>query len=292
MNTLAVANNLNIDYFLHCAQVGAIYGGFKLGTNKAELPLSVNVQCVVPSAAFSAAFHRRVYLIYTGQQRLAKNTLINALRRSAQSPTSATARPREAEAEEMGKEENRVARLAWTEKSAATEELELKMKEVARQRGDMERRKLNGIGEMDQAQKACMLATFEKEQAAALDALDQDRHNQKNNQADHWRPGAHAVEPSEKLVMSPTAAECGVTSGGGASFNECVGTVNALVNNAQDGWDLLNDCADNSSAEVNADDQLDQLAQVLNRYKVCVAFCIFCMCNCTVRCIIVTIHCI
>ena len=71
-------------------QVGAIFGGFKLGTNKAALPLSVTVQSGVPSAAFNEAFHRRVFLIYTGQQRLAKNTLINALRRSALSPASAT----------------------------------------------------------------------------------------------------------------------------------------------------------------------------------------------------------
>lgn len=37
-------------------------------------------------AAFIEAFERRVFLVYTGQQRLAKNTLINALRKCAITP--------------------------------------------------------------------------------------------------------------------------------------------------------------------------------------------------------------
>jgi galactokinase/mevalonate kinase-like predicted kinase len=67
-------------------QVGAIYGGFKLGHSPAQLPLTVEVQSVTPSAAFLSAFESRVHLVYTGQQRLARNTLINALRKSALSP--------------------------------------------------------------------------------------------------------------------------------------------------------------------------------------------------------------
>ena len=69
-------------------QVGAIYGGFKIGRSAAGLPLRV---CVEPidvsvSPSFCRAFERRVCLVYTGQQRLAKNTLINALRRCAITP--------------------------------------------------------------------------------------------------------------------------------------------------------------------------------------------------------------
>lgn len=56
----------------------------------ARLPLVVNVEKLVTSHSFNEAFHRRVWLVYTGQQRLARNTLINALRYSALSPMSSS----------------------------------------------------------------------------------------------------------------------------------------------------------------------------------------------------------
>lgn len=72
--------------WLWTLKVGAIYGGFKLGHSPARLPLTVEVQTVGPSSAFLHAFERRTFLVYTGQQRLARNTLINALRKNALSP--------------------------------------------------------------------------------------------------------------------------------------------------------------------------------------------------------------
>lgn len=66
--------------------MGGIFGGFKLCQCPMRLPLVVTVETLSPSAALAEAFQRRVRLVYTGQQRLAHNTLINALRYSALSP--------------------------------------------------------------------------------------------------------------------------------------------------------------------------------------------------------------
>lgn len=75
--------------------MGGIYGGFKLCESKAQLPLTVRVQTHSPSPSLRAAFERRVWLVYTGQQRLARNTLINALRYSALSPADTTSNGRD-----------------------------------------------------------------------------------------------------------------------------------------------------------------------------------------------------
>jgi fucokinase len=72
-------------------QVGAIYPGFKIGRSSPALPLRVRVEPVEASVGFCAAFERRTWVVYTGQQRLAKNTLINALRRCALTPAVAAA---------------------------------------------------------------------------------------------------------------------------------------------------------------------------------------------------------
>ena len=65
--------------------MGGIFGGFKLCRCAASLPLAVSVEAIAPRG-IEEAFHRRVWLVYTGQQRLARNTLINALRYRALSP--------------------------------------------------------------------------------------------------------------------------------------------------------------------------------------------------------------
>lgn len=81
-------------------QIGSIYGGFKLGYSRPMLPLEVSVHdlfggdcCEANSRAItigkivlSQVFSSRVFLVYTGQQRLAKNTLIQALMRGALTP--------------------------------------------------------------------------------------------------------------------------------------------------------------------------------------------------------------
>lgn len=69
-------------------QVGAIYGGFKIARSPKLLPLQVSVTPAHVSAAFIEAFQRRTFLVYTGRQRLAKNTLINALRKCALIPVA------------------------------------------------------------------------------------------------------------------------------------------------------------------------------------------------------------
>lgn len=74
-------------------QVGGLYPGVKLARSPASLPLTVAVQSVALAAEDAASttaaahwqrrFAERVCLVYTGQQRLAKDTLINALRKYA-----------------------------------------------------------------------------------------------------------------------------------------------------------------------------------------------------------------
>lgn len=67
--------------------MGAIFGGFKVARSTATLPLTVSVEeCTDIPQAFKTVFEDRVCLVYTGQQRLARNTLINALRKNALSP--------------------------------------------------------------------------------------------------------------------------------------------------------------------------------------------------------------
>lgn len=67
-------------------QMGAMRGGFKVGRSLPSLPLRVEVSRVRPSREFISVFERRVCLVFTGQQRLARNTLINALRKCALTP--------------------------------------------------------------------------------------------------------------------------------------------------------------------------------------------------------------
>lgn len=67
-------------------QVGAIFPGFKIGRSLPSLPLTVSVESIVTSPEFNACFQSRCYLLFTGKQRLAKTTLINALRNTALVP--------------------------------------------------------------------------------------------------------------------------------------------------------------------------------------------------------------
>jgi fucokinase len=62
-------------------QVGGIYGGFKIGRSSRGLPLRVEVQELSVPAAYLQALESRMLVVYSGQQRLAKNTLIKALRK-------------------------------------------------------------------------------------------------------------------------------------------------------------------------------------------------------------------
>jgi fucokinase len=56
-------------------QVGGLTGGVKLVTTPPGLPQRITVQPVHPAPAAAEAFGRRLLLVYTGQQRLAKNLL-------------------------------------------------------------------------------------------------------------------------------------------------------------------------------------------------------------------------
>eukprot|EP01038_Epipyxis_sp_PR26KG_P004331 gene4331-6132_t len=69
-------------------QIGSIYGGFKIARSDVGLPLNVTVEMIPTSLEFNHYLESRMYLIYTGQQRLAKRTLINALRKYSVSPPS------------------------------------------------------------------------------------------------------------------------------------------------------------------------------------------------------------
>ena len=56
-------------------QVGGLMGGVKLVTTPPGLPQRITVQPVHPAPAMAEAFGQRLLLVYTGQQRLAKNLL-------------------------------------------------------------------------------------------------------------------------------------------------------------------------------------------------------------------------
>jgi fucokinase len=56
-------------------QVGGLTGGIKLVTTTPGLPQRITVQPVQPAPAVAGAFGQRLLLVYTGQQRLAKNLL-------------------------------------------------------------------------------------------------------------------------------------------------------------------------------------------------------------------------
>ena len=56
-------------------QVGGLTGGIKLVTTPPGLPQRITVQPVHPAPAVAEAFGQRLLLVYTGQQRLAKNLL-------------------------------------------------------------------------------------------------------------------------------------------------------------------------------------------------------------------------
>lgn len=90
-------------------QVGGLYPGVKLARSPGSLPLTVAVQSMALAAAEDAAstsaaalwqrrFAERVCLVYTGQQRLAKDTLINALRKYALLCTSDGSRAEDSDA--------------------------------------------------------------------------------------------------------------------------------------------------------------------------------------------------
>jgi fucokinase len=56
-------------------QVGGLTGGIKLVTTPPGLPQCITVEPARMSPAVAEAFRRRLLLVYTGQQRLAKNLL-------------------------------------------------------------------------------------------------------------------------------------------------------------------------------------------------------------------------
>ncbi len=64
-------------------QVGAIFPSFKVARCLPQLPLSVSVEPLPVPATFTSLVNERLALVYTGQQRLAANTLMQALRRYA-----------------------------------------------------------------------------------------------------------------------------------------------------------------------------------------------------------------
>ncbi|XP_055339839.1 L-fucose kinase-like isoform X2 [Paramacrobiotus metropolitanus] len=61
-------------------QVGGVYGGFKVGSSPAALPLHVSVQPIPIGANIVDELNSRIVLIYTGKPRLAKNLLQNVVR--------------------------------------------------------------------------------------------------------------------------------------------------------------------------------------------------------------------
>jgi len=67
-------------------QIGGVYGGFKICRSPTGLPLTLAVSPCVVRRGVDRRFSQRCFLVFTGQQRLAKTVLINALRRGALTP--------------------------------------------------------------------------------------------------------------------------------------------------------------------------------------------------------------
>ena len=67
-------------------QLGAIYGGLKIGRSERGLPIRISCEQLTMPKELIRTFERRTCLIYTGKQRLAKDTLINALRKTSMTP--------------------------------------------------------------------------------------------------------------------------------------------------------------------------------------------------------------
>ena len=61
-------------------QVGGLYGGFKLSSSAASLPLTVSIHPIPVLSSFIHTFNNHILLIHTGQSRLAKNLLQTVLR--------------------------------------------------------------------------------------------------------------------------------------------------------------------------------------------------------------------
>jgi fucokinase len=67
-------------------QIGGVYGGFKICRSPTGLPLTLAVSPCAVRHGVDRRFSQRCFLVFTGQQRLAKTVLINALRRGALTP--------------------------------------------------------------------------------------------------------------------------------------------------------------------------------------------------------------
>lgn len=62
-------------------QVGGVVGGIKIARSASSLPLTVTFNAINMSDKFVTRLAQRIILLYTGTQRLARDTLIQALRR-------------------------------------------------------------------------------------------------------------------------------------------------------------------------------------------------------------------
>lgn len=64
-------------------QIGSVYGGFKLSTSCGKVPMELHIEHLTLPPDFITTFNARCCLVYTGVQRLAKDTLFNVLRHHA-----------------------------------------------------------------------------------------------------------------------------------------------------------------------------------------------------------------
>eukprot|EP01034_Spumella_vulgaris_P034613 gene34613-42697_t len=100
------------------------------------------------------------------------------------------------------------------EQRRAEVEFEKKRLEVVKQREELEKKNANDVGELDNLEKQRIMSNFEKENAAALDALDRDRKDKKNKLTDRLNRRKSTVlnitpmtMPSKELVNSSAAVQ-------------------------------------------------------------------------------------
>jgi len=119
------------------------------------------------------------------------------------------------------------------EQKKAEAEFERKKKEVEKQREELQKKHADEKGEIDKAEKARILSSFEKEQAAALDALERERKNKKAKLADRLnrrRKDAGGATAATAAGGAPDDTAAAPTSGPSA---ELVQSSNAVQQQQQ-----------------------------------------------------------
>jgi len=140
-------------------------------------------------------------LAYKAKIELEKKTREEAIRKER-------AETERAMRERMKNEMKKIQDDLAAEQKKGDQDFQRKKKEMERQKEEMLKKQTDPDGELDKAEKARILSSFEKEQAAALSAMDADRLNKKAKLAERLnrRKGGKAASTGEKGAAGSEAA--------------------------------------------------------------------------------------